>query len=103
MAASLRAVPQSTLAWILGFTSIVILVVSIVYWALSGLFQPIHLAYVTATVTAFVGALVASQHPRNTIGWLMLIFSLGTAISTIPYEYGWNALNQGWAFGPLAL
>jgi len=49
---------------------------------------------------ALVGALVASRHPRNPIGWLFLVGQLGAATGLATGSYAWRVLKDG-DLGPL--
>ncbi len=102
---SRRSFPVSAVAWAIALFSAFLLIVGVAYWVSHGIFQAIHIAYVTAIVTGLVGALVASQHPRNIIGWWMLAATLSAAVGTVPYDYGYSALHDHAAlpFGPFAL
>lgn len=93
------------MAWGIGLFSAVLLIMAFVYWIWHGILQPIHLGYLTAIVTGLVGAIVASQHPRNVIGWWMLMATLCVAISTVPFNYGYSAIHDRspLPFGPFAL
>ncbi|HEX7263230.1 MAG TPA: hypothetical protein VF383_03530 [Candidatus Dormibacteraeota bacterium] len=93
------------MAWAIALFSAILLVVAVVYWISHGIFQPIHLAYVSAIVTGLVGAVVVSQHPRNIIGWWMLAATLVVAIQTVAYDYGYSALHDHALLpsGPIAL
>lgn len=100
-----KGFPASAGEWTIGLFSAVVLIIGVAYWISHGIFQPIHIAYVTAIMTGLVGALVASQHPRNVIGWWMVLATLSAAIGTVPYDYGYSALHDHSAlpFGPFAL
>lgn len=100
-----RGLPISVVGWAIGISSAVLLIIAVVYWISHGIFQPIHLAYISAIVTGLVGALVVSQHPRNVIGWWMLTATLCVAIQTATYDYGYSALHDHAVlpFGPFAL
>jgi hypothetical protein len=100
-----KAFPVSIVAWTIAIVSAVLLSIAVAYWVWHGIFQPIHIAYVTAIVTGLVGALVTSQHPRNVIGWWMLVASSSAAIGTVPYDYGYSVLHDHATlpFGPFAL
>lgn len=52
---------------------------------------------------AGAGALVASAHPRNAIGWLMLWLGASNAVLTdLPQGYGLRAHDRGWPAGATA-
>jgi len=65
----------------------------------SGL-SPFPIITVGSFLGAVVGALVASRHPRNPIGWLFLIGQLGTAVGLAAGSYAWRVLTDG-DLGPL--
>ena len=48
-----------------------------------------------AVLGALVGALVATRHPRNPIGWLLLAGQLGTAVGLALEAYSYRVLQQG--------
>jgi hypothetical protein len=100
-----RPLPASAVAWGIGLFSAILLIIAFVYWFWHGILQPLHLGYVTALVTGLVGAIIASQHSRNVIGWWMLMATLCVAVSTVPFNYGYSAIHDRSTlpFGPFAL
>ena len=48
---------------------------------------------------ALIGALVATRHPRNPIGWLFLAGQLGTGVGLVSQAYAFRVLRDG-ALGP---
>jgi signal transduction histidine kinase len=65
----------------------------------SGL-SPFPIITVGSFLGAVVGALVATRHPRNPIGWLFLVGQLGTAVGLAAGSYAWRVLRDG-DLGPL--
>lgn len=60
----------------------------------------IYALYCTAIAAA--GVLVASRHPRNPIGWLMLWLGASNAVfADLAQGYGLRAAEQGWPSGPV--
>jgi signal transduction histidine kinase len=58
------------------------------------------LLYAVSTVTlAAAGALIASRHPQNPIGWLFCWFALLNAVGDCGQGYGLRAAEHGWAYG----
>jgi signal transduction histidine kinase len=57
--------------------------------------SPFPIITVGSFLGAVVGALVASRHPRNPIGWLFLVGQLGTAVGLAAGSYAWRVLRDG--------
>jgi len=91
--ASQRAISHARfISWSVALTVSAILLATLVLNRAFGLLNPVDAAYVTSTASAVVGALIATRHPTNRLGWLMLTVTFGTALSTIPFEYGYAAV-----------
>ena len=63
------------------------------------------LVYLVGVLMGLLGALVASQQPRNSIGWLMCSTSLVISLIHLPIGYGYAALviqHGGWPLGTAA-
>ncbi len=61
----------------------------------------VYAVFSTALVGA--GALIASQHPRNPIGWLLCAIGLFNALAAdVAQGYGLRAATAGWPGGTLA-
>ncbi|HEV2218178.1 MAG TPA: hypothetical protein VGV88_11460 [Candidatus Dormibacteraeota bacterium] len=56
--------------------------------------QPITLILgcLFGVLMGLLGAVVAAREPRNSIGWLMCVASVSTALVTLPTDYGYDAL-----------
>src|SRR5215475_9984123 len=66
--------------------------------------QPValFLGYSFGVLMGLLGALIASRHPANGIGWLMCVTSIATCFVNLPTDYAYAALvlNHGaWRFG----
>jgi signal transduction histidine kinase len=62
-------------------------------------------AVVFAVVFPFTGALIASRHPRNAVGWLMVVEPLFSILGLVAHDYGRHALviaPGSWPGGGLA-
>lgn len=57
--------------------------------------QRYDLSGVAAAGYATVGALVASRHPRNAVGWLMLAFALALTLEAAGEPYAVSQSNPG--------
>ena len=70
-------------------------------WGLEPLYDTLLYA-LYAIVQAGAGALIASRHPRNPIGWLFLWFALFNAVAADAAQ-GWalRAGRNGWPGGPV--
>lgn len=84
-----------TLTWILGLFGAAACVFGVGFHVALGLAdQPITLvlACVFGVLMGVLGALVSAREPRNSIGWLMCLASLSTALFTLPTDYAYDAL-----------
>lgn len=83
------------LAWTLGLTGAATCVVAAGFHVALGLAdQPITLILgsLFGVLMGVLGALIAAREPRNSIGWLMCLASLSTALVTLPADYSYDAL-----------
>jgi signal transduction histidine kinase len=70
-------------------------------WGLEPLYDTLLYA-LYAIVQAGAGALIASRHPRNPIGWLFLWFALFNAVAADAAQgWGLRAARNGWPGGPV--
>jgi hypothetical protein len=63
------------------------------------------LDYVDGVMIALLGALIAARQPRNSIGWLMIIFACFASLYQVVAGYGYAALavhHGAWPLGSLA-
>lgn len=98
-------VSTATLAWTLAVITIVLVVLILAWLLWSGGLQSDYLVYLSVITNAVVGALILSRHPRNGVGWLLLVFSLVTGIAILPFAYGYGVLasHSSLPFAPIAL
>ena len=54
-------------------------------------------AFIGAVAFSLVGALIVSQHPRHTIGWIFTLSGLATAGAVVLAAYAELALAPGWS------
>lgn len=83
------------LAWILGLTGAVLCAATIVATVAVGFNdQPVSLflGYTFGILMGLLGALIASRHPRNGVGWLMCLTSIATSLVNLPTDYAYAAL-----------
>ncbi len=84
------------LAWTAAGTGVVLIVVNWVLGLAAGASPEFDLASsLVVAVLLAVGALVASRHPHNVIGWLFLGSGLLLAVSGASYSYAALALDGG--------
>src|SRR5262252_5491153 len=94
-----------TLAWILGVAGATLSATAFVATLAVGFTeQPVALAsgYSFGILMGLLGALIAAREPRNGIGWLMVITSIATSLTTLPTDYAYAALvleHGTWPFG----
>lgn len=84
-----------TLAWVLGLTGAAVCVFGAgLHVALGLADQPITLLLgcLFGVLMGVLGAMVAAREPRNSIGWLMCLASVSTALFTLPTDYAYDAL-----------
>ncbi len=105
-AGPVRGISARALAWSIAAAAWVLALVYLGLLYVYGTLQPVHLSYVTAIGTAAAGAMIASRHPENRLGWLMLLFSFAQTLSTVPYDYGYSAVasaHGAWPAGVFVL
>jgi di/tricarboxylate transporter len=89
------------LAWTLCALSLALTALSLLLLALSlsHLNTYIYIPWLDNTLTAIsyapVGALIASRHPANPVGWLLCLFGLAISLSYFGAEYGQSAVVHG--------
>jgi MFS family permease len=95
-----------TLAWALGLSGAVACIagggVSLAFGAPASFL----LVYLVGVLMGLLGALVASRHPGNSIGWLMCATSLAASLTHLPAGYGYAALvvhHGTWPLGSAAV
>lgn len=97
------------LAWILGLTGALLCAATIVATLAVGFTdQPVSLflGYTFGILMGLLGALIASRHPRNGVGWLMCLTSIATCLVNLPTDYAYAALiikKGAWPLGSEAL
>jgi di/tricarboxylate transporter len=81
------------LAWMLCALSLALTALSLLHLvlSLSHLNTYIYIPWLDNTLTAIsyapVGALIASRHPANPVGWLLCLFGLAISLSYFGAEY----------------
>ncbi|MGZ4609810.1 MAG: sensor histidine kinase [Actinomycetes bacterium] len=71
-------------------------------WDLESRYDTVLYA-VSAVALAGAGALIASRHPENAVGWLFCWFALFNAVTAdLAEAWGLRAAEQGWPAGPAA-
>ena len=63
------------------------------------------LNYLDGVMVALLGALIAARQPRNSIGWLMIVFACFASLFQVVAGYGFAALavhHGAWPLGSLA-
>ena len=83
------------LAWVLGGIGAAACVFGAGFHVALGLADqpiPLVLACLFGVLMGVLGALVAAREPRNSIGWLMCLASVSTALFTLPTDYAYDAL-----------
>jgi signal transduction histidine kinase len=81
---------------LLGLTVVSEVAAVLLCWNLASRFNTVMYA-IYAVVMAGAGALVASRHPRNPIGWLFCGFALLNALaSDVALGWGLRAAAEGW-------
>ncbi len=94
----LRPLPS----FLLAVTVIAELVAVPLSWRLEPTWDTVLYA-VSATATTGAGALIVSRHPRNVVGWLILLPGVQQALgSDLAQGWGLRAADQGWPLGPPA-
>lgn len=84
-----------SLAWALGLIGAAACVFGAGFHVALGLAdQPVTLVLgcLFGVLMGILGALVAAREPRNSIGWLMCLASVSTALFTLPTDYAYDAL-----------
>src|SRR5215216_6025792 len=71
-------------------------------WGLESRYDTLLYAVYAVTLAA-AGALVASREPRNSLGWLFLVFALlGAVMADAAQGWALQAAEQGWRGGDAA-
>lgn len=92
--------------WIIGLGGVVACTATVAVAFALGLATVHVLFYPTFIAAGVLGSLITSRQPRNGVGWIMSIASLGAVLFYLPVEYGYAALvlhPGAWPLGALAL
>lgn len=93
------------LAWALGVGATALCVLAVVVCLDLGVPRTFLMNYVDGVMVALLGALIAARQPRNSIGWLMIVFGCFASLFQVVAGYGYAALavhHGAWPFGSLA-
>lgn len=79
------------LAWVAWGACILLILSALIIWFLGGgnILQYLNTLFTSVVFACFgtVGALIASQRPKNTIGWIFCVVGLGTGVTDFSGAY----------------
>ncbi len=89
----------TTLAFVVNVVRLIQIPPETTSWGYPGAGPEILLSLAVFTFP-LVGALISSRHPRNAIGWILLVIGVAWGLNGLSLTYTAYALHETWAPGP---